>query len=143
MNKLLLTHMLYTASDMYDRLKRFEDALHQESRHNTIYREYAFQQEPEFANQGVDIFIAGDKERLFDYCEKNKHKHSPLGDLCQDILLDAEMKEFTNLFACMAKIVSLSDLPHLSMPITLLTNDLLLNQKNFTEVLHSVDNSVY
>ena len=143
MNKLLLTQMLYTASDMYDRLKRFDDALHDESKHKTIYPEYAFQQEPEFINEGVDIFLAGDKSRLFDYCEKNKDIPNALGDLCSDILRDPEMQDFTNLFACMAKILSLSDKPHLSMAITLLTNKMLMEKKNFNETLHLVDKFVY
>jgi hypothetical protein len=131
MNKLFLIKQLYVASDMYDRCQRFEQAMYEEGKHDKVYPEYIFQQEEEWTNQAVDIFMAGDKNPLIDFCQKNKHKDTPLGDLCGDILRDEEIMAYTNIFACMAKLIGMSDELHLKKPIKQLFDKLPEAVNNF------------
>jgi len=131
MNKLFLIKQLYVASDMFNQLKRFEQAMHEAGMHNNIYPEYQFQEEAEFVNDYVDILNAGSKDPIIDFCQKNKHKDTPLGDLCGDILRDEEMMAYTNLFACMAKLIGMSDEPHLKKPIKELFDKLPKAVNNF------------
>jgi hypothetical protein len=131
MNKLFLIKQLYVASDMFNQLKRFEQAMHEAGMHNNIYQEYQFQEEAEFVNDYVDILNAGSKEPLIDFCQKNKHKDTPLGDLCGDILRDEEIMAYTNVFPCMAKLIGMSDEPHLKKPIKQLFDKMPESVNNF------------
>jgi len=131
MNKLFLIKQFYVASDMFDQLQRFEQAMNEAGMHNNIYPEYIFQQDAEFVNKYLDILNAGNKQPLIDFCKMHRHLSNPLGDLCGDILRDEEMSAYTNLFACMAKLIGLSDQPHLKKPINDLLTRLPIAQDNF------------
>lgn len=111
MNTQITYEKMLAAATMYDVLMKYDAAMFDENQEG-----YRFEQTEDFQNTMTQIKTEGSKQPLIDLCEANKHRDSPFGDLCTDLLHDQEIKQATNIYACIAKLISFMNVAHLKEP---------------------------